>query len=88
MRELNMNVYTAFFTGLCPNDPTLVDQYKVKIHSKDMIMVEDIQSYLNSFHDKEVYQEALAKIIFDKFECNKVVLIGTHRGIRIKSTVK
>ena len=79
------NKYIANFKALCPNDKNIVDKYKCKIYSKKTIMVEEINEYLASFEKRAVYQEDLTDVIFNHFECEKVVLIGEHIDVKIKS---
>ena len=83
-----MYKYTAKFTALCPNDKTIVDKYKCKIYSTKIIMVEDISKYLDDQKNNAIYQEDLTDKILKMFKCEKVVLVGMHLGVKIKSVVK
>ncbi len=83
-----MNTYITEFTGKCPNNKKIVDNYKIKISSKSFIMVEDLKAYLKSFKNKAVYQEDLTKKIAKRFPKCKVCLIGDHLGVTIKSIAK
>lgn len=84
---IKINKYKTEFTGLCPNDKNLIDNYKITIHSEKMIMVEKINEYLSKFKNKAIYQEDLTIEISDYFNC-KIKLTGIHLGVKIKSIAK
>ena len=79
-----MNKYTARFKALCPNNKSIIDEYKCSIYTDKIIMVEDISMYLNPFINEAIYQEDLTERISKRFKA-KVKITGWHLGIKIKS---
>jgi len=75
--------YIAKFVSNCPND-NMFDKYKIIINSKSMMQVEDINSYLNLFIKKHMYQEDITVEIAKHFQC-KVTIKGIHQGVKIIS---
>ena len=82
-----MNKYTTKFKALCPNDNSIIDEYKCTMYTDGIVMVEDIVFCLNKFAKKAIYQEDLTEKIADIFKA-KVKIVGLHLGVKIKSISK
>jgi hypothetical protein len=84
-----MNKYTFNLTCICPNDKETIS-YKAVIETQKMIMVEDINDYIYSLSDKEMFQESLTDKILAEFSVRNalprvhVTTFGTHQGVKIK----
>lgn len=61
-----MNKYTFNFSCICPNDRETIS-YKAIIETEEMIMVEDINDYIYSLSDKEMFQESLTEKMLMEF---------------------
>lgn len=75
-----MNTYEFTITAICPNQPTLRDVYECRLKSVEMIECEQIRDFRAWIVKEKIFQEALADLLKDKFNCH-VELCGQHLGV-------
>jgi len=77
-----MNTYKLNFASTCPND-NAVDNYKLTIKSKKIIMVEDILEVVAEIKKEAKYQEEIHDTLKKNFPEAKIKMVGWHLGIEI-----
>ena len=80
------NKYTVKFTSKCPNDNENI-HYEATIITKNMIMVEDIISFSQTFLLEPKYQEDITQQFFDRFGF-KIKTFGVHQGVKIECEIE
>ena len=80
------NKYTVKFTSKCPNDNEDI-HYEATIITKNMIMVEDIISFSQTFTLEPKYQEDITQEFFDQF-FGTIKTVGIHQGVKLKCKIK
>jgi hypothetical protein len=76
-----MNIYTHRFVAMCASNKRRV-QYTLRIEAQEMVMVEDLQAFLEGL--KEGYHEAFADALFARFG-GVQTLDAHHHGTDIRT---
>ena len=76
-----MNIYTQRFRSNCPRNKRRVE-YTLRIESCEMIMVEDIQSFVEDL--KDGYHEGFADELFARFG-GVQTLDAHHHGTDVRT---
>ena len=80
------NKYTVKFTSKCPNDNEDI-HYEATIITKNMIIVEDIISFSQTFLLEPKYQEDITQEFFDQF-FGTIKTVGIHQGVKLECKIK
>ncbi len=78
-----MHKYELIHRFICPIDQKCI-HYKISLISEFMILVEDIEAFLNN-HATEALQEQLVDDLKDKFPQAAICVVATHGRVRITS---
>lgn len=76
-----MNIYRWQFISQCPaNEKHII--FNLELHSKKMIMVEEIKAFTNTLAKQ--YHEPIADALYEKFGGYQV-LVAKHHGVEIET---